>query len=68
MAFTIKILDSLYFIFAIMVACAVVGYVISRAKNRRMLADIGWGMLYGSLIVIILSTGFLIWLAYNFPK
>jgi len=53
MAITIKILDSLYLAFAIIFTCIVVGFIMSKAKNKPVISDIGWGIFYGSLTIII---------------
>ncbi len=68
MAFTIKILDNLYNTFIIMIVFTLTGYMLSRIKDKPAVADIGWGILYGSLTAIALTGGFLVWLIYNFPK
>lgn len=68
MAITIKILDSLYLAFAIIFTCTVIGLVMLKTKNKPIISDIGWGIFYGSLTIIILSCAFLVWLTYNFPK
>lgn len=38
----------------------------SRKKSRRV-NELGWGMVYGSVISVLVLGGFMAWLYFNFP-
>jgi hypothetical protein len=47
-------------------AFGVVIKVASRKKGKGVRA-IGWGMVYGSIISVLIMAGFMAWLYFNFP-
>jgi hypothetical protein len=49
--------------------CILIGFFIKVKKASTVkMKEIGWGILYGSLATLALTSSFLIWLVYNFPK
>jgi hypothetical protein len=38
------------------------------SKQNKTLRDLGWGLLYGGSIALLMTFGFLIWLLFNFPR
>jgi len=66
--FTIKILDNIEFAFGIPFLCCALGFVMLKQKTNIPLKNIGTGIFYGSLFVLIVFGIFFIWLIYNFPK
>jgi hypothetical protein len=66
LVFTLKLLDSLYFLLAIMVVGIVAGLIL--LKGKAGFKDAGWGICYGSAVSLVFVVTFIIWLYYNFPK
>lgn len=64
MVFCITILDHLYLTFAIIAGAALSGLALSRLKRREAAADIGIGMLIGSVTVFAFLFAFIVWLSY----
>lgn len=67
LVFMLKLLDSFYFLFSIMIFGIISGAIMLRAKIN-WLKDLGWGMCTGSAAVFLAVASFTIWLSYNFPK
>jgi hypothetical protein len=67
---TLKLLDSFGLILGIFVLCLLVGGIIhfSKKNTNLTIANIGWGLFFGSLSSLLLVIVFTIWLAFNFPK
>jgi hypothetical protein len=62
----LKLLDNYSLIFAIILCCLVAGLVI-KMYGKSYIKDLGWGLLYSSLFILISITSFLIWLSFHFP-
>ena len=50
----------------LILAFGIVFKVASRKSSKRVRA-IGWGMVYGSIISVLVLTGFMAWLYFNLP-
>jgi hypothetical protein len=67
LVFMLKLLDSFYFLFSIMIFGIIAGAIMMRIKNT-WLKDLGWGLFAGSTVTFIAVASFTIWLYYKFPK
>lgn len=67
---SLKLLDNFSVVIGIFVLNIVIGGLIKFSKTNTNLtvANIGWGLYYGSLTSIGLIIVFMIWLSFNFPK
>ena len=62
-----KLLDNFDLILTIYCISLVCGLLLKLyAKNR--LKKIGWGLFYGSILSLLLSGSFMIWLEINYPN
>ncbi len=68
MVIYIKVLDNLYIAFGIMGVSALSGLLLYKLKRKGATSDIGYGIVVGSVIAILLLAVFILWLSYNFPK
>lgn len=68
MVFSIKALDNIEFIYGIPFLLIVLGFVMRRNKKSKLIRNVGVGIFYSSLTVLVLLMIFFIWLIYNFPK
>jgi len=68
--FTFKLLDNFTTIICFLLFILSLGIVFSVFVNKKsiIVKEIGWGILYGSLLSLALLFGFIIWLACNFPR
>lgn len=64
----IKALDNLHVIITVLTICIAIGLAQYRFQNNNTARDIGYGLLFGSLISAGLFALFMVWLIYNFPK
>ena len=67
---TLKLLDNFPVIIGIFILSIVVGGLIkfSKPSTNLTIANIGWGLFYGSITSLGLIIAFTIWLSFNFPK
>jgi len=67
---TLKLLDNFTLIIVILILSIVFGGIIkfSNEKSNLTIANIGWGLFYGSVTSLGLIIIFIIWLSFNFPK
>jgi len=40
---------------------------VATRKKSKSVKSIGWGMVYGSIISVLILTGFMAWLYFNLP-
>jgi hypothetical protein len=65
-----KLLDNFIPIISIFITCMVAGLLLKYTNDnpKRIVKNLGWGLLYGSLSSVALLIAFMIWLSFNFPK
>ena len=65
---TLKLLDNFSVIIGIFILSLVIGGLIkfSNTNKKSAVANIGWGLLFGSLTSLGLVIIFMIWLSFNF--
>ena len=69
--YTLKLLDSFWLIIVIFIISMVIGVQLNSSKKeeeRTMINNLGWGLLYGSLISLGGVIVFIVWLTFNFPR
>ncbi|MFZ4929205.1 hypothetical protein [Chryseobacterium sp. Mn2064] len=66
---SLQLLDGFEIIIGIFIACLLVGALLYFLKSEKLLSfkNLGFGLFYGSLISLVSTIGFMIWLSYNFP-
>ena len=62
-----KLLDNFSLIITIYIISLICGIILKFFTKNR-LKKIGWGIFYGSLISVVIISGFIIWLELNYPK
>ncbi|MGH1517682.1 hypothetical protein [Chryseobacterium sp. JK1] len=66
---SLQLLDGFEIIIGIFIACLLVGALLYFLKSEKLshFKSLGFGLFYGSLISLVSTIGFMIWLSYNFP-
>jgi hypothetical protein len=67
---SLKLLDNFTAIIGVFLLSILIGIIMKYALTNKnsILANVGWGILYGSLTAIGLVVIFIIRLSFNFPK
>ena len=65
---TLKLLDNFFVIIGIFILSLLIGGLIkfSKTTKKSIVANIGWGLYFGSLTSLGLVIIFMIWLSFNF--